>query len=123
MRLVLLTGAVDFFQLVFQVLLALMPIYVLSHDISLHQTTNTTDKANTSTEGSSGMFKRPLKILRRTDANQGPPVFLTAEPTNTKQVILFCRVGLFLQVDHNGTISSSLNQNSETGKYVCNIPV
>lgn len=68
------------------------------------------------------MFKRPLKILRRTDVNQGPPVSLTVEPTNTKQVILFCRVGLFLQVEDNGTISSSLNQNSENGKYVCNIP-
>lgn len=123
MRLVLLTGVVDFFQLVFRVLLALMPIYVLSHDISLHQATSTTDKANTSTEGSSGMFKRTLKILRRTDVNGRPPVFLTVEPTNTKQVILFCRVGLFLQVEDNGTISSSLNQNSENGKYVCNIPV
>lgn len=97
-----------------------MPIYVLSHDISLPQATNTTGNGNTSTEGSSGMSRRPLKILRRT---QRPPVFLTAEPTNTKQVILFCRVGLFLQVDDNGTISSSLNQNSENGKYVCNISV
>ena len=98
-----------------------MPIYVLSRDLSLHQATNTTDKANTSTEGSSGMSKQPLKILIRTDVS--PPVFLTVEPTNTKQVILFCRVGLLLQVDDNGTISSSLNQNSEYGKYVCNIPV
>ena len=121
MRLVLLTGVVDFFQLVFQVLLALMPIYVLSRNLSLHQATNTMDKANTSTAGSSGMSRRLLKILRRTDVS--PPVFLTVEPTNTKQVILFCRVGLLLQVDDNGTISSSLNQNSEYGKYVCNIPV
>ena len=121
MRLVLLTGVVDFFQLVFQVLLALMPIYVLSRNLSLHQATNTMDKANTSTQGSSGMSKQPLKILRRSDVS--PPVFLTVEPTNTKQVILFCRVGLLLQVDDNGTISSSLNQNSEYGKYVCNIPV
>ena len=95
-----------------------MPIYVLSHDLSLHQATNTTDKANTSTQGSSGMSRRPLKILIRTDVNERPPVFLTKEPTNTKQVILFCRVGLFLQVDDNGTISSSLNQNSENGKYI-----
>ena len=100
-----------------------MPIYVLSHDLSLHQATNTTDKANTSTQGSSGMSKQPLKILIRTHVNERPPVFLTKEPTNTKQVILFCRVGLFLQVDDNGTISSSLNRNSEYGKYVCNIPV
>ena len=101
-----------------------MPIHVLSHDISLKQTTNTTDNVNTSIEGSSGMFKRrPLKILRRTDVNERPPVFLTVEPTNTKQVILFCRVGLFLQVDDNGTISSSLNQNSDYGKQICNICV
>ena len=98
-----------------------MPIYVLSHDISLHQATNTTGNGNTSTEGSSGMSKQPLKILIRTHVL--PPVFLTVEPTNTKQVILFCRVGLFLQVDNNGTISSSLNQKSEYGKYVCNISV
>ena len=100
-----------------------MPFYVLSHDLSLHQATNTTGNGNTSTKGSSGMSKQPLKILIKTDVNERPPVFLTKEPTNTKQVILFCRVGLFLQVDDNGTISSSLNQNSEYGKYVCNIPV
>ena len=95
-----------------------MPIYVLSHDLSLHQATNTTGNGNTSTAGSSGMSKQPLKILIRTHVNERPPVFLTKEPTDTKQVILFCRVGLFLQVDDNGTISSSLNQNSENGKYI-----
>ena len=95
-----------------------MPIYVLSHDISLYQATNTTGNGNTSAEGSSGMPKQPLKILVRTDVNERPLVFLTKKPTNTKQVILFCGVGLFLQVDDNGTISGSLNQNSENGKYI-----
>ncbi|XP_078373193.1 fibroblast growth factor 1-like [Oculina patagonica] len=45
------------------------------------------------------------------------PVKLTKFPTNSKQVRLFGRVGLFLYCNANGTVSGSLNQFSKFVKF------
>lgn len=64
----------------------------------------------------------PRKHLSR---NKRPAIFikergslnLTRSPTYYKKVTLFARVGLFLHVNANGTISGSFNQQSEFVKF------
>ena len=61
---------------------------------------------------------------KHSSRNKRPAIFikergslnLTRSPTHYEKVRLFARVGLFLHVNANGTVSGSLNQQSEFGE-------
>ncbi|XP_015759177.1 PREDICTED: fibroblast growth factor 1-like isoform X1 [Acropora digitifera] len=81
-------------------------------------TRNTDDVSGTSELQSSQLRKQTLKSKRpKVHARNSTWVNLTKLPTNSKRIRLFGRVGLFLHVNANGTVSGSLNQNSQFVKF------
>ena len=110
------------FQQIFIVMcVTLVPDTVLSRAFRSERRNVT---AVTNTERSSTKF-HILQPRKRASRNKRPPVYikekgpvkLTKRPTNSKQVRLFGRVGLFLYVNANGSVSGSLNQHSQFGEY------
>lgn len=99
--------------------IAFVPICILSSELRSGKRNTTTVR---NTQGTTIKFHVPRK---HTSRNKRPavhikergPVNLTRWPTNSEKVRLFGRVGLFLFVNANGTISGSLNQHSEFGEY------
>ena len=109
------------FQLIFIVVyIAHVPDCVLSRGFNSEKRNVT--NASTESSSSKSHILQPHKHVSR---NKRPavhikergPVKLTKLPTNSKQVRLFGRVGLFLYVNANGTVSGSLNQRSKFGEY------
>lgn len=110
------------FQVFFSVLcVTLIPSGVQSRGFRSDKKSNIT---RSSADRSSHKFQthQPRKHTLRNKrpavhVKERGPVKLTKFPTNSKQVRLFGRVGLFLHCNANGTISGSLNQFSKFGKY------
>ncbi|XP_067050965.1 fibroblast growth factor 1-like isoform X3 [Acropora muricata] len=81
-------------------------------------TRNTDDVSGTSELQSSQLRKHTSKSKRpKVHTRDSSWVNLTKLPTNSKRIRLFGRVGLFLHVNANGTVSGSLNQNSQFVKF------
>lgn len=82
-----------------------------------NSTRDTDDILGTSELQSSQLRKQTSKSKRpKVHTRDSSWVNLTKSPTNSKRIILFGRVGLFLHVNANGTVSGSLNQNSQFGE-------
>ena len=98
--------------------MAFVPACILSSELRSDKRNATTAR---NTQGTTIKFHVPRKHATR---NKRPaihmkergPVNLTRWPTNSEKVRLFGRVGRFLFVNANGTISGSLNQHSKFGE-------
>ncbi|KAJ7363451.1 hypothetical protein OS493_009605 [Desmophyllum pertusum] len=101
----------------------LFPSNVLSRG-SLRSERRSNTTARSSTDHSSHKLQTP-QPRKHTPRNKRPavhikergPIKLTKRPTNSKQVRLFGRVGLFLYCNSNGTVSGSLSQLSNFVKF------
>lgn len=114
------------FQVILSILCVttLFPSNVLSRG-SLRSERRSNTTARSSTDHSSHKLQTP-QPRKHTPRNKRPavhikergPIKLTKRPTNSKQVRLFGRVGLFLYCNSNGTVSGSLSQLSNFGEFI-----